>query len=244
MDTLKIAEVFQTKNYDLFTNIEGNRNLNMIHLNRLKKSIQDNYLFTCLIVNENYEIIDGQHRFEALKELELPINYVMIRGYNLKHVQILNQNSRSWQMDDFIDAYVKLGYKDYLIYQQFQQKYGLSHTVTYALLLNTTTSLKSETKKHFGRGLFKVKNYNKAVLYAERIMMLKDYFVNYKDRNYIFAMIKLFDSDVFDFNEYMQKLKLQPKGIQPCKTIRQYIENAEDIYNYKRRDKISFKYLK
>ena len=34
-----------------------------------------------IIVNENYEIIDGQHRYSASKELGLPIRYIVGEGY-------------------------------------------------------------------------------------------------------------------------------------------------------------------
>ena len=42
--------------------------------------MNDNYLFTVIIVNEkNYEIIDGQHRFEVIKELKLPFITLFVK---------------------------------------------------------------------------------------------------------------------------------------------------------------------
>ena len=78
--------------------------------------MQENYLFTIIIVNENYEIIDGQHRFDVIKELGLPLNYVICGGYGLNEVHILNQNSKTWNVDDYLDGYCLLGYTDYLKY--------------------------------------------------------------------------------------------------------------------------------
>ena len=68
-EPMVINHVHTTTDYFLFKPINGNRNINRLHLSRLKKSIEENYLFTVIIVNENYEIIDGQHRFECIKEL-------------------------------------------------------------------------------------------------------------------------------------------------------------------------------
>lgn len=73
-------QVHTTTDYFLFKTIEGNRNKNLMHINRLKKSMADNYLFTVIVVNENYEIIDGQHRFDVIKELKLPLHYIMCCG--------------------------------------------------------------------------------------------------------------------------------------------------------------------
>jgi hypothetical protein len=96
------TQVQTTKDYYLFTPIDGNRNKNLLHLNRLKKSINENYLFTVIIVNENYQIIDGQHRFDVIKELNLPLHYIVCVGYGLKEVHILNQISKTWNADDYL----------------------------------------------------------------------------------------------------------------------------------------------
>ena len=79
-----------------------------MHINRLKKSMADNYLFTVIIVNENYEIIDGQHRFDVIK-IKTPLHYIMCCGYGLNEVHILNQNSKTWNADDYATGYCNLG---------------------------------------------------------------------------------------------------------------------------------------
>ena len=64
-------QVQTTSNYSLFTSLEGNRNVNKLHVKRLKESMQKKYLFTVIIVNEKYQIIDGQHRFTACKGIRV-----------------------------------------------------------------------------------------------------------------------------------------------------------------------------
>lgn len=236
------SQIYSTSDYDKFTTIEGNRNINPLHLVRLKKSIMSGYLFTIIIVNEKDQIIDGQHRYEAIKKLGLLIHYVVCNGYGLKEVQILNQNSKTWTMDDFVDGYCQLGYQDYIVYKNFRAKYHFSHTLTYSLLLNRNHMINSEAKKHFGQGLFKVCDYEKAQQYADSLVSISNYFSGIKDRNFVYAMIKLFDKPDFIFNELMHKLALNPNMLQPRKTIKQYIELIEDIYNYKRRDKVNLRF--
>ena len=103
-----MKQILTTNNYELFKSIDGNRNVNELHLSRLKKSIQKKYLFTFILVNEKHHIIDGQHRFEVIKELGLPLNYVVCKGYGINEVHQLNENSKNWNADDYLDGYCKL----------------------------------------------------------------------------------------------------------------------------------------
>ena len=114
MKTQHGTQVHTTTDYFLFKPIDGNRNKNLLHLNRLKKSMTENYLFTVIIVNEKYEIIDGQHRFECVKELKMPLHYIICNGYGLNEVQILNQNSKTWNADDYLAGYCNLKNENYL----------------------------------------------------------------------------------------------------------------------------------
>ena len=152
-------QVHTTTDYFLFKPIEGNRNKNLLHINRLKKSMAETYLFTVIIVNEKYEIIDGQHRFDVIQELKLPLNYIVCKGYGLNEVHILNQNSKTWTSDDYLDGYCKLGYKDYLKYKEFKELYGIGH---YECMWLLNGSQLSNPTQVFFTGDFKIKNYNEA----------------------------------------------------------------------------------
>lgn len=236
------SQVNKTKEYYLFKTIGGNRKINELHLARLKKSIMSNYLFTVIIVNENYEIIDGQHRFEAIKQLDLELNYIICNGYGLKEVQIFNQNSKTWNMDDYLDGYCRLEYPEYLKYREFKSKYNFSHTETICILNETSNMINAEAKKIFGRGLFKIKNLNKATYIADSLTEIGKYYNGYNRRPFVFAIMKLINNDKFDISEFIRKLALQPTTLVDCVKISQYLALIEEIYNFKRRDKINLKY--
>ena len=54
-----------------------------MHINKVGRSQWlDNYLFTVIVVNENYEIIDGQHRFDVIK-IKTPF-YICVVGNSKK----------------------------------------------------------------------------------------------------------------------------------------------------------------
>ena len=215
------TNIYSTNNYSLFKSIDGNRVLNELHLKRLKKSMEKNYLFTVITVNESYEIIDGQHRFEAAKELKMPINYIVCPGYGLNEVHILNQNSKTWSAEDYLTGYCDLGYK--------------------AMLAGTITS-GGEQNMQFKKGEYKVTHWQQANEYANRIWQLKNLYDGFLRRSFIYAMLELFDNSEFDFNEFLHKLTLVPRALTHCADRKHYIELIEEIYNYHRRNKINLRY--
>ena len=232
-------QIHQTKHYNLFTKLEGNRNINKLHIKRLKNSIQKKHLFTVLIVNEHFNIIDGQHRFEALKELGLPIHYIIIKGYGLKEVQILNANSKNWSADDYLVGYCDLGKKDYIIYKDFKNKYGFGHNECQLLLAGRHIK---GSGCEFNTGTFKVINFSKAVKFADQIVSLKDFYNGYKRRSFVYAIITLLNNDNFDINCFNNKLKNQPNALTDCTSVKNYIILIEEIYNYRNRNKVSLRY--
>lgn len=234
-------QVHTTTDYFLFKPIDGNRNKNFLHLSRLKKSIAENYLFTVIIVNENYEIIDGQHRFECVKELNLPLNYIVCSGYGLNEVHVLNQNSKTWNADDYLTGYCNLGYEDYLKYKKFKDKYQFGHNECMAMLTNQFAGGGSLFLK-FKDGDFKITHLKQAEHKAEKIWMLKNLYEGFKRRSFVYALIYLFDKPQFEFTEFLQKIKNQPTALINCNDTKQYISLIEEIYNYRRKDKVNLRY--
>ena len=234
-------QVHTTKDYFLFKSIDGNRNKNLLHINRLKKSMADNYLFTVIIVNEKYEIIDGQHRFDVIKELKLPLNYITCKGYGLNEVHILNQNSKTWNADDYLAGYVNLGYSNYLEYKKFKDKYQFGHNECMAMLSGVSTGGGS-LFENFKDGKFKVSHLKEAYHKAEKLWMFKDIYEDFKRRSFVYAMLYLFDKPQFEFIEFLQKIKNQPSALTKCNDTMQYVSLIEEIYNYRRREKVNLRY--
>lgn len=232
-------QVYTTMDYSLFKPIDGNRNINLLHINRLKKSMAENYLFTIIIVNEKYEIIDGHHRFEVIKELKLPLHYIKRNGYGLPHVHTYNVNTKNWKSTDYLESYCKLGYKDYLIFKDFIDKHDINIQIAMYLLSGADSG---DMVKTFNSGQFKTKNLKEAEITMDKLHLCGAYFPQYKMRWFVYAMARLFKKTQFEFTEFLQKLKTQPTALQVCNDVNQYILLIEEIYNYRRRDKINLRY--
>lgn len=233
--------VYTTSVYSVFKTLDGNRNINQIHLARLKESIKKNYLTTIILVNDSFEIIDGQHRFLICKELGLPINYIVVSNYGLREVQVLNANMKNWSTSDYIDGYCDLGYKDYILYREFVKKYKLNHTNAQSLLSGSAHTGVGQ-KRHLVEGTFKVIDYDIACEIAEKIIMVKPYYEGYKRRSFVFALSGIIKNKNFSFTEFLSKLSLQPTALKDCVNTGQYKALIENIYNYKRREKVNLRF--
>lgn len=230
-------KVYETKDYDKFKFINGNRNINNAHLRRIVKSIQDHgYLFTIIIVNEKFEIIDGQHRYKACVELNLPIYYVVKRGYGLSHVHTYNQNSKNWTLDQFVNSYSDMGVKDYQIYRFFKEKYNFGHHESYAMLTNNTAGMCQDVATRFKMGLFKVKNLEYARQSAEKIYQFAPYYEGFRRRAFVFALLKLFKNPNYDHDQMITKIKYQSSRLTDHLRTEDYLTVLEKIYNFKTRD--------
>lgn len=238
--TATTMQVQKTTEYSKFKTLSGNRNLNSLHLNRLKSSMEEDYLISPIIINERFEVIDGQHRLRCAEELSLPVYYIICKGYGLGEIQRYNANTKNWTMDDFMAGYIELGKKEYEFYKIFKDKYGFGHTETLILI---TGDGSGDAVKKFQSGSLKIKKYNEGCLLAEKIKRCEPYYEGWKRRGFVSALLHLIRNTEFDIDEFVDKLKFQRSKMYDCSKTTEYIDVIEAIYNFKRRgDKKSFKY--
>lgn len=242
----EVNKVYKTFDLSVFKMIEGNRVPNLNHVKRLSDSIRV-YGMKCnpILVNENMEVIDGQHRLIAAKETGSFVYYIIVKGYKLEDVHTLNLNQKNWTKSDFMDGYANLGIQDYIMVKSFTLKnpdFGLSDCI--ALCSNNSVNGGSTRggQKPFEDGYWKCKDLSIAQDWANKIRMIKPYYDGYNRTSFVGTMLTLLKHELFDFNEFMHKLRIQPIALVHCANRDQYKTLIEDIYNYKSRNKISLRY--
>ena len=87
-----------------------------------------------------------------------------------------------------------------------------------------------------------MQDYNEAKRKAEKIMMIEPYYKGYLRRSFILALVGMFKNENFEFTEFIAKLKQQPTTLQDCTNVSQYKSLIEEIYNYRRREKINLRF--
>jgi hypothetical protein len=251
----EVNKVYQTSDLSIFKQIDGNRVPNLQHIKRLADSIRV-YGMKCnpILVNERMEVIDGQHRLMAAKEAESFVYYIIVNGYSLNEVHTLNLNQKNWSKKDFMEGYANMGIESYIKLRDFVNKnddYSFSDCI--ALCQNTgrgdsrslscNKKVKLDNTAHvFEQGTWINGNMSLAQDMANKIRMMKPYYSGYNRSSCVLAMMGLLKKEIFDFNEFMHKLRLQPTALVDCANIEQYRTLVEDIYNYKSRNKISLRY--
>lgn len=252
----EVNKVYKTNDLTIFKQIGGNRVPNPQHIKRLKTSITINgMLCNPILVNEKMEVIDGQHRLLASKEAKSYIYYIILNGYSLNQVHTLNLNQKNWTKKDFMDGYADMGVEPYINLRNFVEKNtDFSFTDCIALCSNISATESgygniSRVKNPelsiveiFQEGTWKGKDFNLANEWAEKIRLIKSYYVNYNRSIFVLTMISLFRNKNFDYSEFMHKIRLQPKSLLDCANREQQKLLIEEIYNYKSRNKINLRY--
>ena len=124
----------ETKNYSKFKFYFDNRNVTSV--DRIKESIQKiGYIKgRPVIVDEKFNIIDGQNRFVACKELEMPIIYDIQKtnGIGYKEIMLeLNKNQSTWRLNEYINHFAANKVKYHSVVKEFEEKYkmGISNSI-------------------------------------------------------------------------------------------------------------------
>ena len=238
----QVAVVYKTKDYSQFKIMTGNRVVNKAHLGKLTKSIDEESLIVPMIVNEKYEIIDGQTRFMAWMDLNLTVYYIIISGYGLNQVQRLNSNVQNWSIKNYTESYCALGNSEYKKYAIFKKTHGFGDYECIAMLEGNLGGSGSDYNR-FRAGKFKIKCWSDANKKAKKIMQIRPYYKGYKRRSFILSMLHLLAHSDFDFDVLIKKLKFQSSKLVDCTNKNQYVQILEEIYNFKTKEKVSLKYL-
>lgn len=233
----KVGEIFQTKDYSIFKFRNDNRDIIQSHVNNLSKSMlvdgwQDG---STAVVNQRFEVIDGQHRILAAQKANVSVRYEVVRNANLNTIRRLNTKTKNWNIITHLKSYVKEGNQNYILLDRFMKNFPtLRPTECMMLVKNSMSSAKRE---EFESGNFVVKDMKKAYEWGHRIMRLRSYFEKgYNKSIFVRALIEIFiNKPKFNFDEFVHKIQIRPRSIYMCGTVSQYIEMIEDIYNYKRK---------
>ena len=218
-----------TKDYGMFSFIKGNRPIDNAHVNRLIVSFKEKTIFDPIKVNEKMEIIDGQHRFLAMKALGIEVPYFVIPGLSLPDVHRLNNNKKNWSNDDHANSYVVLGKKDYTTYLEFRKKYGFQHRDSVSMLAGGKNR---NLTYEFQNGLFEVKDLMGANKIASQITEIGQHYKRYKRSAFVGALLKLFTTDRFDYPTLLYKVGEQTERMKNQVTVEENYNMLVKIYNF------------
>lgn len=239
------SKTYETTNYDMFKFKHGNRPIDMGHVRKLINSMREVYIPRVISINKNNEITDGQHRFAAAKELGLPIFY-QYEQHKLEDIRRMNQNTKNWTLDDFMNSYVALETKDntsvtgpYTIFKFFKKESKFPTAVCLMMLSDNRTS----DTTAFKSGDFEIPSgqYSLALKQAKMIIEVSNYYDGYKRQKFIVALLGLFKDDEFRFKKFIRKLSLNRNKLYHCTSSTDYVDTIEKLYNWGEKTKVRFR---
>ena len=139
----------------LYTSLEffdGNRNVNSKNVQRLIVAIKEyNLLSICPLlvyyIDGVYRIADGQHRYIAALELNLPFYIIVVKEpYDITIIGRLNSNHKNWRLGDYARHWENQSEtsKVYRKYLEYYNENKITHGILIALYNKTHIRLHKE----------------------------------------------------------------------------------------------------
>lgn len=199
-----VGEIFVTSDYARFKKLKGNRELRKNI--SLENSIKKSGIIIPIEVNEKFEILDGQNRFEIAKMLGISIPYRIINGLGIQEVIHLNSTTKPWIVMDFINKYCLDGNIEYIRLEELAKKYTKIPISSLASAAEGHLNMNSRTTQNVREGKFKFYNYEVFISF------LLDYYLflsrtGIKGGQYsFFAFFNLYTTEVFDLQRLVNGL--------------------------------------
>jgi hypothetical protein len=225
-------QVQSTTNYGLFQFMDSNRDTNRGHIEALKAAFEESGNFTQvqpILVNENFQIIDGQHRFVACQELGVPIYYTQVAGLGVEDARKMNVLHRKWFGIDYAKSYAEAGDTNYQRFLQLMEDYGFSITTTITYCLGSDPQ---GVFKSFRNGGFVLEDENGARERLEKLQQVQEFVTFGTNEAFTRALLKVIQLENYDHRRMLRKLAANPQLIRQMGTVQEMLRMLEDVYNY------------
>lgn len=235
---VKIVDcIYETKNYDIFKKMPGNRDVTKI--NYLKKSMKENGFMNCpIIVNEDMEVSDGQHRLEAAKALGIPVKFVIQKYVELKETITLNTGQKNWTTKDFLSS-IALNNKDFKRFEQLSVLFPqCPYAVIYAAIDNALTGGGIGQKIKRRTLVCTEEQYDRGILNLQYITSFDDLLKKHKakgSKGYFYvAVLFVYRSGLVDTSNLTKRIRENFSMFEDrFASVESVVRCIENAYNYR-----------
>lgn len=220
--------------YKQFKLLKGNRDINQAHMAKLARSIAANPELTKarpILVNEKFEIVDGQHRFTACKQLGLPIWYEVVSDLTTQDAIALNRNQRNWNLEDFAKSYAANGHKHYQRFLEIKEEFpGFADSTLISYLIGGQQ--KGQTVDFRG-GTFEIIDETQAIQYLGMLEDILEVTPYAKLTTVASAFQTIFKSAEYDHKRMVKKMaQWGDAQFNPYGGIADIKRSIENVYNF------------
>lgn len=216
------GNIMVTENYDMFKKIGGNRKINKTNYAKIVKSMKEEQLIIPIVVNEKYEIIDGQHRFTACEDLGKPVYFYMVRGYGLEQVKRANIASSNWKKENYLDMFVAEGNEVYKEFEEIKERYDLNISNLLKIFAIVQEKQSARVGYEFENGTFTLDGKMEVLRF---LTALEDFnfFKFYKSNNFLIAFTRLYFKSEYDHDKMKTKLITHRNSLEKRSTSDEYL---------------------
>ena len=228
-------KIYNTRLYNRFQILKGNRMLDERKIKRIIKDIESGTDFLhCvpIVVNEDMEILDGQHRFYVSQKLKRPVYYIIAKHIGIEKVAKVNSRSSKWKQQNFLDTWVTMGKKSYVELEKFMEKYNLSSFGVACSLLQEGMVASNVSKESFMSGNLTIGKKEEAEMIMDHVSKF-DFICLKPNRNFISAIVTLLDKEFDDWDKLVSQCQKQKDLWKPGGSKKEILEQLEKFYNYR-----------
>lgn len=227
-----IATIYETYDYEMFDKVNGNRVINQLNYTKLLKSIEEKQLLIPICVNDKLQIIDGQHRFEACKTLNKPIQFYISDDYTIDDVMRANQVSKNWIRVDFLNLFISRNNENYIEFARILDIYKINITDLLKVFAYVQDISLKDLSRDFDKGYFLSEGKE---LVENFFIALEDFklFNKYRTTQFVGAFMKLYFHNSYSHEKMKDRLIKRGAYVKQKGSIAEYLQMlTKDIYSF------------
>ena len=179
------------------------------------------------------EIVDGQHRFTAAKELGLSVYYVIDKTDI--DVAVVNHAQRKWAPEDYAHRFASDGVESYQTLLDYHHSFGIP--ITHAASIMAGTVHFWNINERFYSGEFKVTNGGLAAAFGMVYRDVCKIIPHAKKVAFLQALYRCWFVDYFDPDRLISSIEKRPQVITRSGNVAMYLEQIEECYNFGKHEK-------
>ena len=192
-----------------------------------------------IIVTPDKEIIDGQHRFQAAKELGLNIYFLIDYDFEPEKLIIHNTSQKEWACSDSFRHFLEMGNDNYFLFKKLLEKHEPMNMETLLFILKRGCNY-ANIRKDFREGRFKFEISAEAHKTLNCYEILKVALSEkgfkgmqvFRDKKFIESIYRFFTHPRIDEERFFSNLDRKPFSFTRHSTVVGFLLWMADVYNY------------
>jgi len=232
--------IWESYNYGDFKLINGNRIIDPKKVKAISSEVTGglNLLkYNPIMVDEEGNVYDGQHRLKVSIETNNPVYYVICPKMTLKEIAKLNSRGSNWKIKDFVNAFARSGNKNYIKLEELQKEYAPIKYNVLARMLRIGEPGPSNIWRIIAEGNFKVKHLEETIKILD-FCYLFSYHKLWCKHQFMYPMYRIMDLPELNRGRLMSQMEKQFDGFVHSSDWRHYANQINHAYNFKEKDKI------